>query len=600
LERPNSPAESHEEEGQQGQANEESNARLSYLKLTLERNELKLRATEHLEVLIQRYVPRDRYKSLVLILLLGLAVFTFNSIFEFLNEVLVASVTELTMLDLRNVFYRHVVRMDLSSFTQQKSSELMARFTNDMKALTQGVEIILKDVVKQPLNAAACLGFACWMNWRLTLVALGLVPAAVVVMAVIGGTMKRAARRSLESMSSIYQILQESFQGIRIVKAFTTEAYERMRFYRETRNYYRKSMRIARLEAMASPVLGLVAISAMFAAVLAGSYLVINKRTDLLGVKMAAQEMDAESMFLFFALLWGASDPIRKLSGMYGRIQKACASADRIYAFMDSKPAARAPILAPRMGRHQKTVEMVDIQFSYAGSRQILENINLKVSFGETIAVVGPNGCGKTTLLNLLPRFYDPQRGQILIDGVDIRSVQKRSLRQQFGIVTQETILFNDTVFNNIAYGCRRATQSEVEAAAKKAYAHRFIEELSKGYETIVGEKAVKLSGGQRQRIALARAILRNPAILILDEATSALDVESEALIQKVLEEFTKNRTTFLITHRLASLQLADRIVVMNAGRIEDQGTHDELTKRCAVYARLHEIHLTGLYANAG
>jgi ABC-type multidrug transport system fused ATPase/permease subunit len=292
---------------------------------------------------------------------------------------------------------------------------------------------------------------------------------------------------------------------------------------------------------------------------------------------------------------------VRKVSGVYARVQKASPAADRIFAFIDNQRHCFAPRRnAVRLARHSKSVEFDSVCFQYTDEKPILHDIRLQVSYGETIALVGPNGCGKSTLVTLLPRFYDPQQGRVLIDGLDIRDLQRRSLRGQFGVVTQETILFNDSVLNNIAYGSRRASRDQIIAAAKQAYAHRFIEELPQGYATIVGEKAVKLSGGQRQRIALARAILRDPAILILDEATSALDIESESLIQKALDVFIRGRTTFLITHRLASLQLANRIIVMNEGRIIDDGTHAELLKRCAIYERLHEINAQGVYRDAG
>jgi len=373
-----------------------------------------------------------------------------------------------------------------------------------------------------------------------------------------------------------------------------------MRFFRETLSFYRKAMRIARLEALTGPVMGMVAMAAMLAAAMAGFYLVVTGKTHIWGIRMADHPMSPETMGMLFGFLFAASDPVRKVAGVYARVQKAVPAADRIMSFMDREQPCVTPLGAPRLPRHSRSIELAGVQFSYANSRNVLKEINLKIKFGETIALVGPNGCGKSTLVSLLPRFYDPQQGRISIDDVEIRAVQRRSLRRQFGVVTQETILFNDTVYNNIRYGNLYASREQVIAAAKKAYAHRFIEELPQGYDTIVGEKAVKLSGGQRQRIALARAILRDPAILILDEATSALDVESEALIQKVLEEFTRGRTTLLITHRLASLQLADRIIVMNEGKIEDQGTHEELLKRCTLYSRLHEIHLSGAYKEAG
>jgi ABC-type multidrug transport system fused ATPase/permease subunit len=545
-------------------------------------------------------MPQDRFRTLALIVSLVVAGICLNFIFEFINEVLVASVTERTMMDLRNKFFRHVMRMEMSEFTQQGTSELMARFTNDMKWLSMGVEVVLGKVIREPLKGVVCLGLACWLNWRLTLVALLLVPMALLVMSVIGNYMKRATKKSLETMSSIYQLLQESFQGVRIVKAFTMESYERMRFFRETLSYYRKAMRIARLEALTGPVMATVAMTALLMAAMAGFYLVATGQTHIWGIRMADRPMAAETMGLLFGFLFAASDPVRKVSGVYARVQKAVPAADRVLSFMARTQSCATPLGAPNMPRHTKSLELTGVQFSYSDERMVLRDINLKVKSGETIALVGPNGCGKSTLVSLLPRFYDPQQGQVLIDGIDVRSVQRRSLRRQFGVVTQETILFNDTVYNNIRYGNRHASREQVFVAAKKAYAHRFVEELPLGYDTVVGERAVKLSGGQRQRIALARAILRDPAILILDEATSALDVESESLIQKVLEEFTRGRTTLLITHRLASLQLADRIIVMNEGQIEAQGTHEELMNRCALYTRLHEIHMSGAYKEAG
>jgi ABC-type multidrug transport system fused ATPase/permease subunit len=561
------------------------------LKFRLAEAQVRLKWCERLSRWTHRFVPSDRYKTLILIQLTLFIGLLLNSAFEFVNEVLVASITEKTMLKLRNQFYHQVMRMEMARFTQQGTSELMARFTSDMKGVANGVEVLLGTVIREPLKAIACISLACWVNWRLTLLAIAVVPIAAALIVVIGTTMRRAARRCLESMSSIYQILQESFQGIKIVKAFAMESYERLRFLKETRSYYRKAMRNARLDAITSPVIGIVAVAAVMGTIVVGSYLVINKETRIVGIPMTDQIINPETLLLLYVFLAGVSDPMRKLSNVFARIQRAAAAADRIYAFMDQPATSTVRLGAPRLARHRESVEFAGVDFSYTDSRPVLRDVELRVAFGETIALVGPNGCGKSTLVSLLPRFYDPTRGQIRIDGVDIREVQRRSLRQQLGVVTQETILFNDTVYNNIAYGNRRASRDEVIAASKRAYAHQFIVELPAGYDTIVGERALKLSGGQRQRIALARAILRDPAILILDEATSALDVESESLIQAALEEFKRGRTTILITHRLASLQLADRIVVMNAGRIEAEGKHEELLARCPLYARLHEIH---------
>jgi ABC-type multidrug transport system fused ATPase/permease subunit len=558
-----------------------------------------LRWFERLQPIVHRFVPADRGRTLLLVIGLLFTGLALKGLFLYLNETLVGAVTHRAMFDLRNKLFRHTMRTDLASFTETGTSELMSRFTNDVETLSVGMETLIGKMIREPLKAAACIGLACWLNGRLTLVVIALVPLAVVLISTIGRSLKRATRRYLESMSSIYRLLHEGLQGIKIVKAFTMERTERRRFRAETKNYFHKVMRIVRLEALVSPLTELVGVGAISVAVLVGAFLVIGEteyeRTHVFGVCMAAAPMDPEALALLYTLLAGVSDPLRKLSNVYGRIQRAAAAADRVFGFLDREPTIVDRPELPTLPRHAASIEFHNVQFSYEpwnpAAPRVLNDVTLRVRFGETIALVGPNGSGKTTLVNLILRFYDPIAGAVLVDGHDLRDVRLHSLREQIGIVTQETVLFNDTIAANIAYGRPYATRDEIEAAAKKAHAHRFIGELPAGYETIVGEHAVKLSGGQRQRIALARAILRDPPILILDEATSSLDVESESLIHRVLEEFVRGRTTVLVTHRLSTLELADRIVVLNAGRIIDAGTHSELLRRCELYTRLHEIH---------
>ena len=544
---------------------------------------------------VNRYLPDESFKTLVLLMALVMLGVALKGLFMFLQEVLVADVMQLTLFDIRNLFFRRTINLDLASFSDPPSSELMTRFTNDMDSFGQGLNTLMSKVIREPMRFATCLGGALWINWRLTCLTLILVPISGATTYRVGKTMKRAVRRSLESMSTIYKILQESFQGIKIVKAFATERVERRRFFAETKNLYKKSVRVAMIDAMSDPVLEMLTLTTVAIALLAGSYLVLKEtiylKLGFFDLQLAAQEMSIQDLLTLYTMLAAASDPIRKLANVHSKIQRASAAADRICGLMDRAPKVSENKRAAPMPRHRKLIEFDQVTFGYSGRSSILHGIDLRVRHGETIALVGPNGCGKTTLMNLLPRFWDVDSGAIRIDGHDVRDMQLRSVRRQIGIVLQETILFQDTIANNIAYGFPHASRAEIVEAAQRAYADQFIMGLPQGYNTVIGERGYGLSGGQRQRIALARAMLRDPAILILDEATSAVDIQDELLIRKAVEEFGKGRTTFLISHNLASIQVANRIVLLNGGHIEAVGTDYELKRSSALYRRLHEIH---------
>jgi ATP-binding cassette subfamily B protein/subfamily B ATP-binding cassette protein MsbA len=546
---------------------------------------------------IDRYAPNDSFQVLAWVFALVVIVVAIKGFFEFWQEVLVGSVVNLSLFDLRNRFYRTSIHLDVDQFSEQGASELMARFTNDTELLGTGLKTLFGKLIAEPLRAFSCMLIALWINWQLTLMFMVLVPFAMYVFSRVGRTMKRATRRLLERMSSIYKILQESFQGIRVVKAFTMEPYERRRFFTATKDYYHKAMLVVKIDALAGPIIELLGVVAVAGALLAGAYLVLRGGTHLFGLQMTNQQMDAATLLQLYALLAAIADPVRKLSSVYPKLQSGAAAADRIFTFIDRRPRVRPNTDGPRLGRHGKAVEFKGVCFSYEPGAPILTNISLEIRFGETIAIVGKNGCGKTTLVGLLPRFYDPDHGAILIDDHDIRTFNLRSLRQQIGLVTQETILFDDTVSNNIAYGNRHAKTDDITAAAHKAFAHEFIERMPQGYQTRIGEAGSRLSGGQRQRIALARAILRDPSILILDEFTSQYDAESEALIHRALKEFMRDRTTIIITHRQSTLEVAERIVMIDEGRIAAVGTHGELTKTCESYRRLYEAQLLRLSA---
>ncbi|MFO0947143.1 MAG: ABC transporter ATP-binding protein [Planctomycetota bacterium] len=541
-----------------------------------------------------RYTPNDSFQTLCMLMLILIVGMLIKSVFDFFQEYLAGSAVNLAIFDLRNRFYRKTMNLDLTYFTEKGTHELMARFTSDVESLSSGMRALFGKVMLEPFKALSCLIFACLFNWRLTLITLLLFPAAAVIMGVIGRYLKRLSRRNLESMSRIYKILQESFLGIREVKAFTMERYERRRFFEETKLFYHQSMKLIRTDAIGNPLLEVLAIAAVAIALLAGSYLVMSGETHVFGIRLTYDPIEQSMLLTFYGLIAGLCDPLRKVFSVYGRVQRGIAASDRIFQCFDRQPKFVQKRRAPQMPPHCRAIEFRDVSFAYDKQRPVLKTVNLTVKFGETIAIVGSTGCGKTSLINLLPRFYDPCEGAVLIDGQDIRDVSMRSLRNQMGIVTQHTILFDDTIFNNISYGNRSVDPEMVRRAATAAYAHKFIMDLPHGYQTKIGELGTTLSGGQRQRIALARAILRDPAILILDEATSSLDVESESLIHKALRTFTRGRTTFVVTHRLSTLDIADRIVVVNAGRIEATGTHDELLRASITYRRLHDVQAKG------
>ncbi len=540
---------------------------------------------------VQRWLPVDPFQTLVLVVVLLMIGTTIKSAFLALHAMLVNRLAQLAIFNLRKEFYRHSLKMDLAQFSEAGASDLMSRFTYDMESLSNGLENLFGKAVREPLKMIVCLIGAGMVCWRLLLFSLITAPICAILVSKLAKALKRANRRAMEEMSQIYILLTETFDGIKVVKAFTMERYERRRFHESCKNYFRKAARIARYDSLTHPLTEMIGVTIICLALLGGAYLVLKGQTTLLGIKMCDEPLTFTSLALFYGLLAGVSDPARKLSEIFSRMQRASAAADRIYQQIDRQPRIVDTAAPRRLPRHRNTLTFDRISFAYTPGKRVLNDIQLDVQFGERIAIVGPNGCGKTTLANLVPRFYDPTEGAVLLDGVDLRAVRRRELRQQIGLVTQEPTLFDDTVFNNIRYGSPQATADEVLEASKRAHCHRFIEErLPNGYQTQVGSRGNQLSGGQRQRIALARAILRDPAILILDEATSQVDLESEQVIHQVLEQFTRNRTTIIITHRMSTLALADRIVVMDSGQILDSGTHEQLLRRCELYGRLHDI----------
>lgn len=567
-------------------------SRLDYLE-TDRKAELKGAAQyRRLQPWVHNYLPKTPFNTLLLIvgaLLLGTAL---KDAFLVANMVLVERIVQLAAYDLRKQFFRQTIRLDLATFGDSRNSELLSHFTHDLNNVVMGLSTIFGKALREPLKMAACLVGACIISWQLLLFSLIVAPPALFLMQRLSKSIKRANRRAMEEMALLYNTLTETFTGIQTVKAFTMEGAERNRFHNSAKEYFRKSLKIVFYNSLTKPITEILGIGVISLALVAGAHLVLNQETHLLGIRICDTPMTLGKLLLFYGLLAGVTDPARKLSEVFATLQTGFAASERIFPVMDREPTILEPAKAKRPAKPHHRLVFSDVEFHYEPTQSVLNGVNLEIKFGETIAIVGPNGCGKSTLINMLPRFYDPIAGTIRFDDVDLREMRLRDIRQRVGIVTQQTHLFDDSILNNIRYGSPNATDEEAIEAAKKAHAHRFIvDKLEDGYETNVGQGGSRLSGGQRQRIALARAILRDPEVLILDEATSQVDIESEQLIHQALEDFVQGRTAIMITHRLSTLTLADRVVVMEAGKIIDVGSHDELLLRCSLYQRLHDIH---------
>jgi len=479
---------------------------------------------------------------------------------------------------LRYELYEHINRMSMSFFERIPSAVLMARITNDVNNLSTVSSRVIADFVRQVSTLAALLVVVFWRDYRLAMVSILVVPLTAVPIAKIGSRLRRLSRKRQDKIAQINTLLQETFTGTKIVKAFCMEEVENKRFHKLNQRLYHLIMKSVRADEITTPLMELIGSLGLAIVIWYGGYQVLMGETT------------PGTFFSFMAALLMMYKPINKLTKMNNTVQEAMASAERVFSILDTPQEIEDNKYAIEFAGLKKKIEFRNVSFQYnSNDGLVLQDINLEIIKGNTVALVGMSGAGKSTLADLIPRFYDVTSGNILIDEKDIRKYTVKSLRRNIGIVTQESILFNDGVGYNIAYGRPDCSQKEIVEAASAAYAHDFIMQLPQGYDTIIGERGCRLSGGQRQRLAIARALLKDPDILILDEATSDLDTESEYYVQKALENLMRARTTLVIAHRLSTIISADKISVFNDGRIVDSGRHEELIKRGGIYRDLFE-----------
>ena len=526
---------------------------------------------------ILRETPAESLKVLCLTILF---VFFIKNIFLYLKNILLYMVQLNIVKDIRDKLYIHIQGLSLGYFHKEKTGSITSTIINDVEQLQSSLSIAFQKLFVEPINILIFATLLFIISWKLALIAIVIIPLAGIAIIAIGKSIRRKSRRTQKKISHIMQILGETLSSIRIVKAFVNEKEEIKKFSMETANYLNLHLKRAKLDLIAAPI------TESFGVVI-GVILLWYGGTEVILQK----GLIPEDFIRFILILFSILGPIKQMSNVNIKIQAGAASAERIFKLLDTKPQIveiKNPI---NMGKFKTSLEFKDVHFEYQeGGELVLDSIGFKINKGEVVALVGASGSGKSTIADLIPRFYDTTTGKITIDGNNIKNISLSSLRNNMGIVTQEVILFNDTIRNNISYAQGHKSDDLVNEAARAANALEFIENTPNGFETVVGERGVKLSGGQKQRIAIARALLKNPSILILDEATSALDTESEKKVQTAIESLMKDRTALIIAHRLSTVQKADKIIVIENGKVAETGSHESLFKKNGIYKRLYDL----------
>ncbi len=538
---------------------------------------------QELRVRMLALFASDTPQSVLLKVSLGLVVvFLVRAVFYYLQALLMITLEQRVIRDLRNALFSHITRLSLSFFQREQTGQLISRITNDVMLVRGALVATFADMFRESLLAIIYLGMAVWISWRLSIITMLVLPPMILLIGRIGIRLRRRNVRIQEKMADITSTVEESVSGIRVVQAFGMEEYERRRFSSHTAAYLRRFVRMEVLSALAAPLTEFLGVVAVVAILWYGGRHVLLFRT-----------MSSDWFLVFLAASLSTMRPLKNISKANARLQTGLAAAGRVFDTLDTQPAIKSAPGAEPIRGFEEVIRYEGVTFRYETGPDVLNGIDLSMRRGEVVAIVGPSGAGKSTLMDLLPRFYDPTAGRITIDGRDIKEIELDSLRGLMGIVTQETILFNDTLAANIAYGVEDAGHDDVVAAAAAANAQGFIESMSEAYDTVIGERGTRLSGGERQRIAIARAILKDPPILIFDEATSSLDTESERLVQGAIERLLKGRTVLIIAHRLSTVRNADRIIVVDGGSIVDSGSHAELMQRDGLYRRLYEMQFS-------
>jgi len=554
-------------------------------KLILEQSRLSsssiLTLNEKIKYFTNELILRDTAKETLQMLCYSiLIIFVLKNVFLYLKNVSLIVVQYRLITELRNKLYIHFHSLSLSFFNKQKSGELTSIIVNDVANMRQALTIGFQRMFVEPINIIAFTTLLFIISWQLASIAVIIIPLAGFVIVKISRSIRRKSRRTAVKIAGITNIITETLASIRVVKAFAMENYEVDRFTKETNNYYNLMFRRSRLRSIAPPITEILGVVIGVALLWIGGSEVL-----------AAEGITSEDFIRFILIMFSALQPIRSLSNVFAEIQVGAASAERVFHILDTNPTIIDADNAIKDVVFNEHISFDNVSFQYEhGESKVLKEIDFSIKKGSIVALVGASGSGKSTIADLIPRFFEPTKGRITLDAIDIKDVRIKSLRKLMGIVTQETILFNDTISGNIAYGQKEVKSSKIHAAAEAANAKEFIDALPQGFNTVIGEKGVRLSGGQRQRLAIARALLKDPPILILDEATSSLDTESEKYVQEAIDNLMKDRTVLVIAHRLSTIVNVDRIIVLDNGKIVESGTHTELLDKSGIYKNLYDI----------